>query len=312
MSIILDGRSRVLIQGITGREAAVHVPYMRAYGTQVVAGVSPGRGGEVFHGIPVYDTVPAALCAHDVDMAVLFVPARFLRDAALETLEAGVPLVVVLAEGVPHHDTAEILARGAELGARVVGPNSQGIMSPGKAKVGAPGGDRPDLMFRPGPMGVVSRSGGMGAELAMALTKAGIGQSTYVAIGGDLLIGTEFVDVLPLFEADPETEAVLLFGEPGTGREHAVAELIHRGEFTKPVVAFIAGEFLEHLPRGVNFGHTGVIIEGDLGRPSRKKAALREAGVRVADRLDDIVPLVREALASTRSSTTTKAPVSLS
>jgi succinyl-CoA synthetase alpha subunit len=127
-------------------------------------------------------------------------------------------------------------------------------MSPGKAKVGAPGGDRPDLMFRPGPVGVISRSGGMGAELSMALTRAGIGQSTYVAIGGDLLIGTEFVDVLPLFEADPETEVVLLFGEPGTGREQAVAELIQRGGFTKPLVAFVAGEFLEHLPPGVQFG----------------------------------------------------------
>jgi len=301
VSVILDGRSRVLVQGITGREAAVHVPYMLAYGTHIVAGVSPGRGGEAIHGIPVHDTVLAAIRVHQVDVAVLFVPARFVRDAALETIEAGVPLVVVLAEGVPHHDTAELLARAAELGARVVGPNSQGVISPGKAKVGAPGGDRPDLMFRPGPVGVVSRSGGMGAELSMALTKAGIGQSTYIAIGGDLLIGTEFVDVLPLFEDDPETEAVLLFGEPGTGREQAVAELIQGGGFTKPLVAFIAGEFLEDLPPGVRFGHTGGLIEGDQGRPSRKKAALRNAGVRVADRLDEIVPLVREALTSRRS-----------
>ena len=300
MSIIIDSRSRVLVQGITGREAAVHVPYMLAYGTHIVAGVSPGKGSEAIHGIPVYDTVLAATRGHPVDVAVLFVPARFVRDAALETIEAGVPLVVVLAEGVPHHDAAEVLARAAELGARVVGPNSQGVISPGKAKLGAPGGDRPHLMFRPGPVGVVSRSGGMGAELAMALTKAGIGQSTYIAIGGDLLIGTEFVDVLPLFEADPETEAVLLFGEPGTGREQAVAELIQRGGFTKPLVAFIAGEFLEGLPAGVRFGHTGGLIEGDQGRPSRKKAALRNAGVRVADRLDEIVPLVREALRSKR------------
>ena len=296
MSILLDANSRVLVQGITGREAALHVPYMRASGTQVVAGVSPGRGGQEVDGVPVYDSVRAALRRHAVDIAVLFVPARFVRDAALENVEAGIPLVIILAEGVPHHDTAEILARALELGVRVVGPNSQGIISPGKAKVGGTGGDRPQLMFRPGPVGLVSRSGGMGAEIAMALTKAGIGQSSYVAIGGDLLIGTEFTDLLPLFEADPETRLVFLFGEPGTGREEAVAELIRRGGVTKPVVAFIAGEFLERFPRGMHFGHTGALIEGDLGRPSRKKAALREAGVRVAEHLDDIVPLVQEAL----------------
>src|SRR5439155_4793687 len=192
MSILLHAESRVLVQGITGREATLHVAYMRAYGTRVVAGVSPGRGGESADGIPVYDTVRQALRSHQVDVDVLFVPARFVRDAALEAIEAGIPLVVILAEGVPHHDTADLLARATEIGVRVVGPNSQGIMSPGKAKVGGPGGDRPDLMFRPGPVGIMSRSGGMGAEVAMALTKSGIGQSTYVAVGGDLLVGTEF------------------------------------------------------------------------------------------------------------------------
>lgn len=298
MSILLDSTSRVLVQGITGREAALHVRYMREYGTCVVAGVSPGKGGDEFAGIPVYDSVRSALKEHAVDVSVLFVPSRFVRDAGLEAVEAGVPLVVILAEGVPHHDAAEILARAREVGVRVLGPNSQGMISPGKAKVGGPGGDRPDLMFRPGPVGLISRSGGMGAEVSMALTKAGIGQSTYVAIGGDLLIGTEFTDLLPLFEADPETRVVFLFGEPGTGREEAAARMIRRGGFGKPIVAFIAGEFLENLPRGLHFGHTGALIEGDLGRPSRKKAVLREAAVRVADHLDEIVPLVKEALAS--------------
>lgn len=297
MSILLDTNSRVLIQGATGREASVHVPYMRAYGTRVVAGVSPGKGGQVFDGVPVYETVRAARGAHEVDLAVLFVPARFVRDACLETIEAAVPLVVVLAEGVPHHDTAEILARAREMRVRVIGPNSQGMISPGRAKVGAPGGDRPDLMFRRGPVGLLSRSGGMGAEVAMALTKAGIGQSTYVAIGGDLLIGTSFTDLLPLFEADPETHAVVLFGEPGTGREEAVADFVFRGGFTKPLVAFVAGEFLEQFPQGMRLGHTGALIEADRGSPSQKKAALRAAGVRVADHLDEIVPLVREVLA---------------
>jgi succinyl-CoA synthetase alpha subunit len=299
MSILLDGNTRVLVQGIAGREAAVHVPYMRAYGTRVVGGVAPGRGGQEINGILVYDTVRAACRAERVDLSVLFVPARFVRDAAFEAIASRVPIIVILAEGVPHHDAAEILARADEAGVKVLGPNSQGLMTPGKAKVGGPGGDRPDLMFRPGPVGMISRSGGMGAEVCMALTKAGIGQSTYVAIGGDLLIGLEFTDLLPLFEADVETRVVFLFGEPGTGREEAAAELIGRGEITKPVVAFITGEFLERLPRGLHFGHTGALIEGDRGRPSRKMRLLREAGVRVADNLDQVVPLVRAALLET-------------
>jgi succinyl-CoA synthetase alpha subunit len=261
-----------------------------------VGGVAPGRGRQEIGGVPVYDTVRAACQAERVDLSVLFVPARFVRDAALEAIAARVPIIVILAEGVPHHDAAEILARADEMGVKVLGPNSQGLISPGRAKVGGPGGDRPELMFRPGPVGVISRSGGMGAEVCMALTKAGIGQSTYVAVGGDLLIGMEFTDLLLLFEADPETRVVFLFGEPGTGREEAAAELVGRGAVTKPVVAFITGEFLERLPRGMHFGHTGSLIEGDHGRPSRKKELLREAGVRVADDLDEIVPLVRAAL----------------
>ncbi|HEX7128201.1 MAG TPA: CoA-binding protein [Thermodesulfobacteriota bacterium] len=297
MSILLDGSTRVLVQGITGREASLHVPYMQRYGTRIVAGVSPGKGGGEVHGVPVYDTVRDAVRAHEVDLAVLFVSARFTRDAALETIESRVPVAVLLAEGVPHHDAAEIVERAREVGVRVIGPNSQGMISPGKAKVGGTGGDRPDLIFRPGPVGVISRSGGMGAEVAMALTKAGIGQSTYVAIGGDLVIGSEYTDLLPLFDADPDTRAVVLFAEPGTGREEAAAEFIARTGFAKPVVAFVSGEILERLPRGMHFGHTGALIEAGLGRPSQKKAALRAAGVRIAERFDDIVPLVREALA---------------
>jgi succinyl-CoA synthetase alpha subunit len=301
MSILLNGDSRVLVQGIGGREAAVHVPLMLAYGTQVVGGVAPGRGGQEIAGLPVYDTVRAACHAGRIDLSVLFVPARFVKDAALEAIAANVPMIVILAEGVPHHDAAEILACADEAGVKVLGPNSQGMISPGKAKVGGTGGDRPALMFSRGPVGVISRSGGMGAEVSMALTKAGIGQSTYIALGGDLLIGTDFTDLLPLFETDQETRVVFMFGEPGTGREEAAAELIGHGSITKPVVAFITGEFLERLPRGMHFGHTGALIEGDRGRPSRKKQLLREAGVRVADDPDEIVPLVRDALGSSKS-----------
>ena len=296
MSILLEERSRVLIQGITGQQARTHVRYMVKYGTRVVAGVSPGKGGCEIDGIPVYDTVRAAVRQHGADIAVLFIPGRAARDAALEAIEHDVPLVVILAEGVPHHDTAEILGRARRRGVRVIGPNAQGMISPGKAKLGGTGGEFPERMFQPGSVGIISRSGGMGGEIGSALTRRGIGQSTYVSIGGDLLIGTTFADLLPLFEADPATRAVTLFGEPGTGHEEACAELIAAGRVSKPVVAFIAGESLERLPRGMSFGHTSSLIARGLGSPARKKAVLREAGARVAERFGEIPELVATAL----------------
>jgi succinyl-CoA synthetase alpha subunit len=296
MSILLDQRSRVLIQGITGQQARTHVRYMAKYGTRVVAGVSPGKGGLEIEGLPVYDTVRSALEQHGVDVAVLFIPGRAAKDAALEAIDNGVPLVVILAEGVPHHDTAEILARARARGIRVIGPNSQGMISPGKAKLGGTGGQFPERLYTPGPVGIISRSGGMGGEIGSALTRRGIGQSTYVSIGGDLLIGTAFADLLPLFQSDPETRAVVLFGEPGTGHEEAAAELIASGKVTKPVVAFVAGEALEQLPAGMSFGHTGGLIARGLGSPSRKKQILREAGALVAERFTVIPGLVAEAL----------------
>ncbi len=299
MSILLDERSRILIQGITGQQARTHLKYMLKYGTRVVAGVSPGKAGGEVEGIPVYDTVRFALRQHEVDIAVLFIPGRLAKDAALEAVENGVPLVVILAEGIPHHDTAEILARARARGVRVIGPNSQGMISPGKAKLGGTGGQFPDRMFTLGPVGIISRSGGMGGEIGSALTRRGIGQSTYVSIGGDLLIGAAFADLLPLFQSDPETRTVVLFGEPGTGHEEAAAELIASGKVTKPVVAFVAGEALEHLPRGMSFGHTGAIIARGLGAPSRKKQLLREAGALVAERFSDIPDLVVQALGPT-------------
>jgi len=297
MSIILDGTTRVLIHGITGRQARTHLGYMRAYGTNVVAGVSPGRGGQEVDGIPVFDTVRSAVAAHPADLAVLFVPSPGARPTALEVIDAGVPVVVILAEGVPHHDTAQILHRARLAGVRVIGPNSQGMISPGKAKIGGTGGQYPERMFTPGPVGIVSRSGGMGGEIGSALTRRGIGQSTYVSIGGDLVTGTAFWDLLPLYQADPETEVLVLFGEPGTGHEEKTAELIAAGEFTKPVVAFVCGEALEGLPKGMSFGHTSSIIARGLGSPTRKKALLREAGALVAERFGDIPGLVEQALA---------------
>lgn len=297
MSILLDSATRVLVQGATGAEARRLLPTMTAYGTRVVAGVSPGKGDAFVGGAPIYDTVAAALSAHEVDLSVLFVPARFVKAAALEAIEAGVPVVHVLAEGVPHHDACVLLARAAEKGAFVIGPNSQGMVSPGKAKLGGTGGEVPELMFRPGPVGVVSRSGGMGAEICLFLTRAGIGQSTYVALGGDLLIGATFVEMLALFEEDPDTRVVVMFGEPGTDREEEAARFIAGGGFTKPVVAMVPGEFWETSPTPASVSHTGALIERGRGAPSLKKRLLREAGVSVAEKFSEIAPLVREALA---------------
>ena len=297
MSILLDGQTRVLVQGITGYQARVHVEYMLGYGTRVVAGVSPGKGGERVAGVPVYDSVGAAVGQHPIDLAVLFVPARAASPAGLDAIDHGVPVVLILAEGVPHRDTARLLDRARERGTRVIGPNSQGMISPGRAKLGGTGGQFPERLYRPGPAGILSRSGGMGGEIGSALSARGIGQSTYVSIGGDLLIGTTFTDLLPLYEADPDTDVVVIFGEPGTGHEEEAAELIAAGKVSKPVVAFVAGESLERLPQGMSLGHTGAMMSRGMGLPSRKKALLREAGVRVAERFTEIPVLVAEALA---------------
>lgn len=296
MSILLDEKSHVLVQGITGQQARTHVSYMMRYGTNVVAGVSPGKGGMVLDGVPVYDSVRTAVSRHVVDISVLFVPAPHARDAALEAIENEIPLVLVLAEGVPHHDAAEIIDRAEKRNVRVIGPNSQGMISPGKAKLGGTGGAEPERLYQPGPAGIISRSGGMGGEIANALTRRGIGQSTYISIGGDLLIGTGFVPLLRFFEEDFETRAVVIFGEPGAGHEEEVAELVRSGGFTKPLVALVVGEALERLPKGMSFGHTSSIIERGLGSPLRKKALLGEVGVRVAETFSEVPMLVEEAL----------------
>ncbi len=297
MSILLDEKSRVLIQGITGQQARTHVTYMVRYGTNVVAGVSPGKGGTTVDGIPVYDSVRTTVKDHSVDVSVLFIPAPYAKDAALEAIESKIPLVVVLAEGVPHHDAAEIIDRANEKGVRLIGPNSQGMISPGKAKLGGTGGAEPERLYQPGPVGIISRSGGMGGEIANVLTRRGIGQSTYISIGGDLLIGTAFVPLLKLFEKDPETKAVVLFGEPGTGHEEEAAELVRNGGFTKPLIALVVGESLERLPKGMSFGHTSSIIARGLGSPARKKMLFRETGVQVAESLSEIGNFAAQALA---------------
>ena len=296
MSILLDENSRVLVQGITGQQARTHLSYMIRYGTRVVAGVAPGRGGEAVEGVPVYDSVKTAKGRQPIDISVLFVPAPQAKDAALEAIGNDIPLVIVLAEGVPHHDAAEIIEEAEAHGVRLIGPNSQGMISPGRAKLGGTGGAEPERIYRRGPVGIISRSGGMGGEIANMLTRSGIGQSTYVSIGGDLLIGTPFVPLLALFDRDPETKAVVIFGEPGTGHEEDVASLLREGSFSKPVIALVVGESLETFPKGMTFGHTSSILQRGLGSPARKKTLLREAGAEVAESLAAIPRLVENAL----------------
>jgi succinyl-CoA synthetase alpha subunit len=296
VSILLDGQTRVMIQGITGGQARAHVRYMLDYGTRIVCGVSPGKGGDSVEGVPVYDTVAQALEVQPVDLSVLFIGAERVRDAALEAIEHHVPTVLILEDGVPHHDTCQVLARAKANGVRVNGPSAQGIVSPGQAKVGGSGGSWPERVFSPGPVGVISRSGGMGVEISLFLSRHGIGQSTYVAIGGDLMIGSGFAELLPLFERDPQTHAVVIFGEPGSWHEEAAAACVADGRFTKPLIAMVAGESLEQMPRGLSFGHTSAIIGTGQGSASSKKATLRAAGAQVAERFGDILALVEKAL----------------
>lgn len=296
MSVLLDSCTRVMITGISGAQARRHLVYMRDYGTNIVCGVSPGKGGQDVEGVPVYDTVKTALTHHEIDMALIFLGARSVLEGALEAIENGIKTVVIHEDGVPQFDTALLLKRAKEKGVRIIGPNSQGMVSPGKAKVGGSGGNVMEQVFMPGSVGVISRSGGMGIETCIHLTKNNIGQSTFVAIGGDLMIGTTIVDLLAEFEHDEETKAVVVFGEMGTRYEEEAADFMLAGKFTKPLVAYIAGEQLEKLPREMSFGHTRSLISRGDGTVSEKKQLLRQAGAKIADSFTDIAKLVNQVL----------------
>jgi len=288
LSILIDETTRVLVQGITGAQATRDVAFCLDYGTRIVCGVTPGRAGEQVHGVPVYDTVRAALAEHPADAAVVYVPPLAARDAALESLAAGIKLIVVLAEFVPQHDTAVIAASAREANAVVVGCNTNGIISAGKSKLGAIGGNDPDAVFAPGRIGVCSRSGGMSAELGLTVKAGGRGVSTCISMGGDAIPGTRMVDYLDRFMQDEDTDAVVLFGEPGTRNEHEVAEYLTARRGGKPVIALLAGEFQERYPPGVSFGHVAAMIRDDSDRVSVKRKMLAEAGVHIAHGLGEI------------------------
>lgn len=297
MSILIDQTTPVLIQGITGWAAQRHVRYMLDYGTKVVGGVTPGKGGTIVEGVPVFDSVQQAVRQlGPVGLATSFVPPRGAVDAAREAIDAGIRVLHIAAEGVPVRDTIRLVDAARNAGARVIGPNSQGIITPGQAKVGGSGGDRPSRMFTPGRIGVISRSGGMGAETCWLLSRNGLGQSTYVAIGGETISGSGYLDIARLFESDADTDALVCFGEPGGVHEEELATAYAAGEITKPIVAYVAGTFMETRADGVSFGHAGAVVNGSSGAPSSKKTAMRDVGISVADRWSDIPTLVQQAL----------------
>jgi succinyl-CoA synthetase alpha subunit len=288
MSILVDSDTRLLVQGITGREGAFHTARMLEYGTRVVAGVTPGKGGQSLDGVPVFDTVWQAVEQTGANASLVFVPARFAADAILESADAGVALTVTITEGIPVHDMLRVARVLDSASTRLIGPNCPGLITPGQAKVGIIPGD----IVVPGPVGVVSRSGTLTYEVLYALTQRGLGQSTAIGIGGDPVHGLGFVEVVEMFEADRQTGVIVLIGEIGGSDEELAADYV-RQHVSKPVVAFVAGQT---APEGVRMGHAGAIISGGSGTARAKVTALRDAGARVARHPDEIADLVAEAL----------------
>jgi succinyl-CoA synthetase alpha subunit len=288
VSILVDSSTRLLVQGITGREGSFHTTQMVEYGTNVVAGVTPGKKGEQIAGVPVYDTVADAVAETGANASIIYVPARFAPDAIYEAVDGGIELVVCITEGVPVNDMVPVYDYVKSSGARLIGPNCPGLITPGQAKVGI----MPGFIHEPGTVGLVSRSGTLTYEVVDALTKAGLGQSTAVGIGGDPVIGTSFVDVLRLFQDDPGTEAIVMIGEIGGSDEEDAAAFI-KEYVTKPVAGFIAGQT---APPGKRMGHAGAIISGGSGTAADKITALEAANVRVATSPSQVPSLLKEAM----------------
>lgn len=297
MAILINKDSRIVVQGITGREAAMVTQHTLKYGTRILAGVTPGKRGQEVYGVPVYNTLKEACSVHQVDTSIVYVPPAFVYDAVLEAVANGIGTILIATENVPQLDVLKFLTVAKKDGVRVIGPNSVGMINPGDhIKMGAIGGDKVERCFIPGPVGVISRSGGMTSETAWMIKRAGYGVSTCVSIGGDALIGTGFRDLLELFEMDQETKAVVTFSEPGTSFEEDAADFIKAGGFTKPLLCYIAGRFTETMPEGTVFGHAGAMISGGTGKPSIKMAKLREAGAYVLEQFDDLIPKLQKVL----------------
>jgi succinyl-CoA synthetase alpha subunit len=288
MSILINSNTKVLVQGITGKEGSFHTLQMMEYGTKVVAGMVPSKGGSQFRGVPIYNTVREAVTHHEIDATMVIVPPAFAADAMLEAADADIGLIVCLTERIPVHHMLKIYQIMKTKGVRLIGPNCPGLISPGKSKIGF----LPNHVFKSGPVGLVSRSGTLTYEIAAQLSRAGIGQSTVVGIGGDPIVGSSFVDILELFQKDRQTKLVVLVGEIGGTEEEKAAEYIAQ-KMTKPVVAYIAGF---SAPPGKRMGHAGAIISGSEGTAEAKAKALEAQGISVARTPGHVVELVRQIL----------------
>lgn len=287
MTLLVGKQTRAIVQGITGNQGSFHTKLMREYGTQIVAGVTPGKGGTSAQGIPVYDTVAAAMEKTDANASIIFVPAPFAKEAGMEAIDAGLNPVVIITEMIPVRDSMVLMAYTKQHGATIVGPNTPGVITPGEAKLGIMPGD----VFSPGGVGLASRSGTLTYEIAMYLTHAGIGQSTCLGIGGDPVTGLNFVDVLKMFRDDKTTNAVVLIGEIGGSAEEDAADFIEDTKYPKPVAAYVAGRA---APPGKRMGHAGAIITGTEGTADAKMKRFTEVGVRVAEVPSDLPRLLQQ------------------
>ncbi|HWH12067.1 MAG TPA: CoA-binding protein [Solirubrobacteraceae bacterium] len=298
MSILIDADTTFIVQGITGREAVNLTRECLDYGNgaKIVGGVTPGRLGRDVHGVPVFDTVAQAVENHGEPIygSVVTVPPAFTRDAVVEAIENGIKLIVIVTERIPRRDVAQMVELAALRGARIIGPNCLGMIVPDVVKMGGIGGPAKNAAqaYTPGPIGVISRSGGMTTEMSSTLTAAGLGQSTAVSIGGDAIIGSTYAELMPLFEADPETEGIVIYTEPGGRMEAELARWVAENDSRLPIVAFMAGRFMDEMP-GMSFGHAGTIVEGKEDTAAEKISRLAEAGIQVAEEISEIPALIR-------------------
>lgn len=295
MGILIDSQTAVLVQGMTGQEGQKATSAMMDYGTRVVGGVRPGKGGETVLDRPIFNTVAEAVAAHpEITTTTIYVPPFAAKDAIMEAISADIPTINTIVERIPIKDTAYCLAAAKERGIRIIGPSSLGYIVPGVGRVGVVGGPKSlaDEVFTPGGIGVISRSGGMTNEISWQIRKAGLGQSAAVHVGGDLLMGTTYKDLLTLFEADADTKAVAIFGEHGGSYEFDIVELINQGGFTKPLAIYIGGKFAQTMPEGMTIGHAGAIV-GKGQSAAEKEAALTAAGVHIAERYEDLATIMK-------------------
>ena len=299
MSILLKKSTRFIVQGITGREAINLTRENLDYGAKIVGGVTPGRAGRDVYGVPVYDCVRDAVAANGgkIEGSIVSVPPKFTQDAMFEAIENGIELIVVVTENVPRKQVAQAVELAELRGARIIGPNCLGIISPDECKMGGVGGPAANTRqaYKKGNIGVMSRSGGMTTEIASTLTAAGLGQSTCVSIGGDAIVGTTYAELMPFFEADPETHAIAIYSEPGGRMEAELAEWVVEHESRLPIVAFMAGRFMDEM-KGMRFGHAGTIVEGKEDTTAEKIKRMEAAGISVAERIEEIPDLIRQRL----------------